>query len=201
MRMVHTTMGVYYFNSRTSCEVRRIFCSQAFQAFSFQLTHLLRGATVSQNPVRHAGHISTHAPLARCDESLFAFLDNSEISTHAPLARCDMLAWVMYRTGRNFNSRTSCEVRLGWLVPENNAENFNSRTSCEVRRTRTIWACTRWKISTHAPLARCDQYVRKQLRTLLHFNSRTSCEVRPIPLTSTGYARNFNSRTSCEVRR
>ena len=34
--------------------------------------------------------------------------------------------------------------------------NFNSRTSCEVRHVRTGFLVSQNRISTHAPLARCD---------------------------------------------
>ena len=78
------------------------------------------------------------------------------------------------------------------------------------------------KISTHAPLARCDVSTAGRESPIPYFNSRTSCEVRPesdsepsctgisthaplarcdflyfsAPVTRT----HFNSRTSCEVR-
>ena len=79
------------------------------------------------------------------------------------------------------------------------------------------------KISTHAPLARCDCKIDWLSICCEHFNSRTSCEVRPIqefnpeilveisthaPLARCDREERefrdtnkyFNSRTSCEVR-
>ena len=101
------------FNSRTSCEVRR-FPGLIMPSWpKFQLTHLLRGATPFS---RHCSSIRS-------------------ISTHAPLARCD----------------------LGVTIPiENVRKDFNSRTSCEVRPEHQRMMAEREAISTHAPLARCD---------------------------------------------
>ena len=65
----------------------------------------------------------------------------------------------------NFNSRTSCEVRLYNNIYRTSISNFNSRTSCEVR-----------------PIATAE------IPADNHFNSRTSCEVRlslPTPRTGT----------------
>ena len=129
--------GVMDFNSRTSCEVRRSRNVSRPFGVTFQLTHLLRGATwVAINPILQ--FISTHAPLARCDESelfrLFqlrpfqlthllrgaTFTETMHdtavrISTHAPLARCDERYKKEEANGQNFNSRTSCEVRPAGL--------------------------------------------------------------------------------------
>ena len=123
------------FNSRTSCEVRRTgiaLCS-------------------GRNP------ISTHAPLARCDIlKVYTSTLGWQISTHAPLAWCDGARTWYHAPQENFNSRTSCEVRLdGWQY-DHSLTDFNSRTSCEVRRLANR-KNARWAfISTHAPLARCD---------------------------------------------
>ena len=145
-----------YFNSRTSCEVRRGLVRAGIAADIFQLTHLLRGAT----------------GIARCSISA------SLISTHAPLARCDAVPDYRRRQSGDFNSRTSCEVRPDALMQALADDNFNSRTSCEVRPllagnhsrvlpfqlTHLLRGATRLlrspssrpAISTHAPLARCD---------------------------------------------
>ena len=61
----------------------------ASAAVTFQLTHLLRGATYFLPLSARIRWISTHAPLARCDKK-YAYEQNGEI---------------------DFNSRTSCEVR------------------------------------------------------------------------------------------
>ena len=79
------------FNSRTSCEVRHLPQCCILDDWQFQLTHLLRGATnigwISEKYLE----ISTHAPLARCDNRPFKNTLRLLISTHAPLARCDLL--------------------------------------------------------------------------------------------------------------
>ena len=114
-----------YFNSRTSCEVRLQILSVIPNICSFQLTHLLRGATISA--------------------TLF-FRTCSFQLTHL----------LRGATNSDFNSRTSCEVRL--FLPFsllNQLFYFNSRTSCEVRRD-VVSVFKNSHISTHAPLARCD---------------------------------------------
>ena len=77
----------------------------------FQLTHLLRGAT---NRVKDGGQLIkfqlTH--LLRGATQIFnAVRININISTHAPLARCDVLEGPVLLAPHHFNSRTSCEVR------------------------------------------------------------------------------------------
>ena len=104
------------FNSRTSCEVRpNLWSAPRFHA-EFQLTHLLRGATVVRCKDCVNMGISTHAPLARCDTRHWWWTGITTISTHAPLARCDIALQLATQAGRDFNSRTSCEVRRG--IPE-----------------------------------------------------------------------------------
>ena len=102
------------FNPRTSCEVRPLFNSGLENANLFQSTHLLRGATVTVYVFGTFAAISIHAPLARCDITFQPFGPASIISIHAPLARCDIES--SGKCGyncRNFNPRTSCEVRHG----------------------------------------------------------------------------------------
>ena len=77
----------------------------------FQLTHLLRGATIMFGNFLMILQISTHAPLARCDAYEQLCNLGNPISTHAPLARCDVVVLAVQINVQNFNSRTSCEVR------------------------------------------------------------------------------------------
>ena len=124
--------------------------------WQFQLTHLLRGATISTRRMTLSVAISTHAPLARCDELIGHVQPLHQIiSTHAPLARCDgaldyralgtqfqlthlLRGATIFGAGviqrKHFNSRTSCEVRRCSIWPRQPFLHFNSRTSCEVRR-------------------------------------------------------------------
>ena len=83
------TLDERNFNSRTSCEVRLAWKRYRQGKAEFQLTHLLRGATVATQNAIAMTAISTHAPLARCDTG-----------------------WGAHQAeGIHFNSRTSCEVR------------------------------------------------------------------------------------------
>ena len=146
------------FNSRTSCEVRHGQFRGGTHARKFQLTHLLRGAT------RIPGGSTI----------LFTAFQ----LTH------------LLRGATGPSGRSPAQTR-----------HFNSRTSCEVRRG-AIFARRNPNISTHAPLARCDiQGLEAQGYTVKgDFNSRTSCEVRPHAMQAKSTPNNFNSRTSCEVR-
>ena len=144
------------------------------------------------------------------------------ISTHAPLARCDYSTTVIPVIISNFNSRTSCEVRLH---PQHKSRNVRISTHAPLARcdrmSRNI--CRRKiPISTHAPLARCDAAVTSvpsaglfQLTHLLRGatnairNTPTACWISthaPLArcdrkrLRRSHLTRYFNSRTSCEVR-
>ena len=122
----------------------------------FQLTHLLRGATDSWRRGTPAVNISTHAPLAKCDEKIRTAYELKSISTHAPLARCDD-----YPVRRRHQCHISTHAPLarcdpGRVCPFPGSADFNSRTSCEVRRTEAGAFAPIRGISTHAPLARCD---------------------------------------------
>ena len=121
-----------YFNSRTSCEVR---LRWGFPRSTFVIsTHApLARCDCALIYDGDIARISTHAPLARCDSTLFWVRCMYSISTHAPLARCDARLQTATNQRTDFNSRTSCEVRLG------NGAGYHLHS-----------------ISTHAPLARCD---------------------------------------------
>ena len=146
------------FYSRASCEARRTGAGRCHPRTRFLLTRLLRGAT---NP----------------------FV-------------------VMQKSSGYFYSRASCEARRGRVFARNKMKNFYSRASCEARRrtakllhqqrkfllTRLLRGATRQQIqydlyrtiSTHAPLARRDQYRQCQKKGYNHFYSRASCEARPL---------------------
>ena len=101
-----------YFNPRTSHEVR-----------------------LKQRVIfRRDSNISIHAPLTRCDEIGANLHLPSFISIHAPLTRCDCRSPARADSNKNFNPRTSHEVR--------------HKTIPAVYRIRNI--------SIHAPLTRCD---------------------------------------------
>ena len=123
-------------------------------ATKFQLTHLLRGATISGFLTSGTYWISTHAPLARCDASEFRRRTRTKISTHAPLARCDL---------REILTRIKIIFQLTHLLRGATGPNDYEQE---------------YNISTHAPLARCDAYSFYRRKLCFHFNSRTSCEVR-----------------------
>ena len=122
------------FNSRTSCEVRR-FPGLIMPSWpKFQLTHLLRGATPFSRHCSSIRSISTHAPLARCDLGVTIPIENVR---------------------KDFNSRTSCEVRPGADLRRQGRpiSTHAPLARCDATRRSTG---RMYFISTHAPLARCD---------------------------------------------
>ncbi len=189
-----------HFNSRTSCEVR-LFCRPHIRlaypisthaplarcdaggnCFSrrhkFQLTHLLRGATIfrSKNAFRRQFQL-TH--LLRGATPDFVFYKHpfkfqlthllrgatvhlakkrreQIISTHAPLARCDAVNTCDQRVARI--STHAPLARCDHVPGRHAAQLFHISTHAPLAR------CDRWRrdwerhkcISTHAPLARCD---------------------------------------------
>ena len=104
-------------------------------------------------------------------------------------------------TGKNFNSRTSCEVRRTNLPTRTNAIRFQLTHLLRGATGSGNAEIHVGDISTHAPLARCDLPVRIRYPVIpSHFNSRTSCEVRHAAHSDALQMLDFNSRTSCEVR-
>ena len=101
------------------------------------------------------------------------------ISIHAPRVRCDIGPYELVSQIKNFNPRTSCEVRL--------------LTNTDAPAVLVI--------SIHAPRVRCDSSFAAFRHPALYFNPRTSCEVRPFIEEAGGVSDDFNPRTSCEVRR
>ena len=130
--------------------------------------------------------------------------------------------WEPALNKKDFNPRTSCEVRLKIIKSLHDKVTFQSThllrgatgnpSSCmrfsifqstHLLRGATVGLGvmqTRDSISIHAPLARCDCRYCGYIISILNFNPRTSCEVRPTSSTCNGCATYFNPRTSCEVR-
>ena len=104
------------------------------------------------------------------------------------------------RADQHFNPRTSCEVRRKPRKRNMIQRNFNPRTSCEVRLAIGTGNTTKFRISIHAPLARCDIHAKLCIPANSYFNPRTSCEVRPKQNALSCWQKYFNPRTSCEVR-
>ena len=111
---VATVVELENFNSRTSCEVRR--CSgRRFRAgrpyFNSRTSCEVRPVHLVQRPGLLVV-ISTHAPLARCDVVSFSSstLYCKFQLTHLLRGATVTFAAMCYPP-KNFNSRTSCEVR------------------------------------------------------------------------------------------
>ena len=189
--------------------------------------------------------ISTHAPLARCDEKIRTAYELKSISTHAPLARCDTDGEIIRMLKQISTHAPLARCDENHRRGSENHLNFNSRTSCEVRRNPVLQHCTRkefqlthllrgatsgdraeilqQRISTHAPLARCDSKIPAiaPATAISTHAPLARCDVpcacgcgtmiisthAPLARCDTSIwttgcgASNFNSRTSCEVRR
>ena len=105
-------------------------------AYEFQSTHPLRGATWSvQLPV---------PPVS--------------ISIHAPLAGCDAPRWKPGTEPRYFNPRTPCGVRLFSVVHNAVSVYFNPRTPCGVRRLWWPPACKPCRFQSTHPLRGATRY-------------------------------------------
>ena len=100
----------------------------------FQSTHLMRGATL----------------IANADRRFKRFQ-----STHLMRGATYLLLPSAILT-KNFNPRTSCEVRPFTIFGTACTYYFNPRTSCEVRHLTPNAIKLIAKISIHAPHARCD---------------------------------------------
>ena len=109
-----------YFNSRTSCEVRPFAPCPRWYTTKFQLTHLLRGATVTT----------------------LQFFDVVIISTHAPLARCDCIFIRLPLHTPDFNSRTSCEVRR--VPPRQSRSRLGFQLTHLLRGATCASVCSSW---------------------------------------------------------
>ena len=104
------------FYSRASREARHETAKKTYDKFTFLLTRLSRGATVSKIQEALSFLISTHAPLARRDtDSIFVNIP-AWISTHAPLARRDQNWIPVNEKLPDFYSRASREARLSALL-------------------------------------------------------------------------------------
>ena len=175
----------------------------------FLLTHLLRGATEHWKELNGENTISTHAPLTRCDLQLMVarLVCSHFYSRTSYEVRPLLLMFSLHR--QNFYSRTSYEVRRTCGLPEPEwwifllthllrgattplpcracyGHHFYSRTSYEVRLLRLYFFCEIHRISTHAPLTRCDYSPVDTYDYPCDFYSRTSYEVRPLHLVDNG---------------
>ena len=131
---------VRYFNPRPPCGVRPTGLIIAQLPLRFQSTHPLRGATISD--CRY-------------------ILDELHFNPRTPCGVRPAPRWKPATAPRYFNPRTPCGVRLRRLPSVTYSRDFNPRTPCGVRRRRLYWQDKRCVISIHAPLAGCDNFVRR----------------------------------------
>ena len=189
------------FNSRTSCEVRLEAQAKEIEHLvsthaplarcdastliwtarttTFQLTHLLRGATKKGLAICAEDMFQLTHLLRGATDLCFTGVRAYEFQlTH--LLRGATFSFTPPVPRTSFNSRTSCEVRLRVMrsshilmfqlthllrgatrprISVSRAHSFNSRTSCEVRQSYSRTLFPPFLVSTHAPLARCDWLV------------------------------------------
>ena len=125
--------------------------------YGFQSTHSLRSATTDKQSCCAYWRVSIHALLAECDLLGQTRRKGGMVSIHALLAECDCLHALMVASGKSFNPRTPCGVRL-----------FGGD------ELQIVFA-----VSIHALLAECDKSITSTLAPSFCFNPRTPCGVRP----------------------
>ena len=124
--------------------------------WSFLLTHLLRGATAKKLDIDPVPYVSTHAPLTRCDQGIYGDFTEMPVSTHAPLTRCDQESMQTRYFRRCFYSRTSYEVRHQEGHHRKSNESFLLTHLLRGATLFSLFFTFRNRVSTHAPLTRCD---------------------------------------------
>ena len=122
------------FNSHTPRGVQQRAARYFYLIKIFQLTHPSRGATGRASELQKLNVISTHTPLAGCNNIAGKKQYYEGISTHTPLAGCNI------RMGRHT-----------W-----GDSNFNSHTPRGVQRSSPTENNVNERISTHTPLAGCN---------------------------------------------
>ena len=125
------------------------------------------------------------------------------ISTHAPLARCNVIPLEKYTKFTKFLlTHLLRGATKNKPLTYTTTVDFYSRTSCEVQQANGYYALFIPIISTHAPLARCNDITNQfdkfpKLFLLTHLlRGATSLTIEQV----TKFL-NFYSRTSCEVQR
>ncbi len=121
--------------------------------------------------------VSTHAPLAGCDQPLGQFILLQPVSTHAPLAGCDK------KDAQN--------------VPAFPVSTHAPLAGCD--RSDGRFGSVRG-VSTHAPLAGCDRARPRFCPRCSGFNSRAPRGVRPERFSTAHPSFCFNSRAPRGVR-
>ena len=218
------TRLLFYFNPRTPCGVRPCLNEPQQSTETFQSTHPVRGATISQiptvptalfqstHPVRGAtasrltilSSVSDFNPRTPCGvrrNHARAGRGNAVISIHAPRAGCDSSSKPQARL--LFISihapRAGCDFALhasACALPH-----FNPRTPCGVRLGGYVTKVGADFISIHAPRAGCDQRAadsRRPRHISIHA-PRAGCDFRHTAAQI--LSANFNPRTPCGVRR
>ena len=155
----HVYCPCFYFNPRTSHEVRRLLFrlrTCIFLNFNPRTSHEVRPKDVDNLTV--SPDISIHAPHTRCDnQNIYAFVAQISFqSTHLTRG-----ATLRYKV-------SGATVNISIHAPH---------TRCDPKsKSLTI---TSIFISIHAPHTRCDFRLHRLMPTIQNFNPRTSHEVRP----------------------
>ena len=178
----------------------------------------MRGATVEPSLADQIT-VSIHAPHARGDEMAAKTLQKF-LFQFTPLMRGATRRGVSDRQVQRFNSRPSCEGRLGLrrspiilvfqFTPlmrgatvrrthSRRRPRFNSRPSCEGRLPRRRGRRS-LSVSIHAPHARGDNHTRR-LICVVEVSIHAPHARGDTPARRGGRPRCFNSRPSCEGRR
>ena len=124
------------------------------------------------------------------------------ISIHAPLTRCDDTIYVVLAISKHFNPRTSHEVRQTLSTVFSKNVRFQSTHLSRGATCQRLRICLAVRISIHAPLTRCDALRRPHCDELGRFQSTHLSRGATIKsMIGCGRRAYFNPRTSHEVRR
>ena len=145
------------------------------------------------------------------------------VSIHALLAECDLRSKEARVAGKSFNPRTPCGVRPKTFSSPPAAKSFQSTHSLRSATAGNLRRDVAVRVSIHALLAECDQWIDQSNLSRIGFNPRTPCGVRLTDYqdmaswqefqsthslrSATGespgsinYRKSFNPRTPCGVR-
>ena len=192
---------------------------------TFQSTHPVWGATERTFASMPDFVISIHAPRVGCDGPGWSAVDDGLISIHAPRVGCDAQSLNLYRILEPISihaPRVGCDPPL--VRSFTSISDFNPRTPCGVRPGFLRRRCWRPRISIHAPRVGCDVTIRIDEAMAVLFQSthpvwgatrrgsrtgrggRSFQSTHPVWGATTPYhdgsssSRDFNPRTPCGVR-
>ena len=130
-----------YFYSHTPHGVQLGACNPLWACTLFLLTHPSRGATIIlKYAALRQQFLLTH-PLRGATEKYILNFMNHWISTHTPLAGCNEIQWNIRVMRVNFYSHTPCGVQQSRNSTRYHVFYFYSHTPCGVQPQNNVFYC------------------------------------------------------------